>query len=227
MSRQRLDKRQNGIIIQSVMASVLALKEEGTSPPVEGILSKFAEIHGIRSTKDAASLAKKHFDILLIDTSMPRIEVQDLVQVFRATRSTSRSLILLIDFNEPPSELRRRLDQLANLNVSPVIRPPDVKTILRLLKISQESLARMLNVSSRTAHRWLGKTRPPNHPQLQRLQRIVELLLDTLNSERAIQEYLNHPNPSLGGEMPITLLSRGEFDRVAADLQAVREGVYV
>ena len=209
------------------MANILALKEEGTTPPVEGILSKFAEIRGIRTTEDATSLAKKRFDILLIDTSMPRIEAQDLVQALQSTGSTSRSVILLIDFNEPPSELRRRLDQLAKLNLYAVSRPPDLKTTLRLLKVSQESLARMLNVSSRTAHRWLGKTQPRHNPQLQRLQHIVELLIDTLNTERAIQEYLNHPNPGLGGELPITLLIRGEFDRVEADLQALREGVYV
>jgi response regulator RpfG family c-di-GMP phosphodiesterase len=209
------------------MANVLALKEEGTSPPIEGMLAKFAEIHGIRSTKDAASLAKRHFDILLIDTSMPRIEAQDLVQALQSTGSTSRSVILLIDFNERPSQLRRRLDQLAKLNLTAVTKPPDLRTTLRLLDISQESLARMLNVSSRTAHRWLGKTRPRNNPQLRQLQHVVELLLDTLNSEPAIHEYLNHPNPSLGGEAPIAVLSRGEFDRVEADLQAVREGVYV
>jgi len=209
------------------MANVLALKEEGTSPPIEGMLSKFAEIHGIRSTKDAASLAKRRVDILLIDTSMPRIEAQDLVEALQSTGATSRFVILLIDFNEPPSELRRRLNQLARLNLSAVTKPPDLRTTLRLLNISQESLARMLNVSSRTAHRWLGKTRPRNNPQLQQLRRIVELLLDTLNSEPAIREYLNHPNPSLEGEMPISLLSRGEFDRVEADLQALREGVYL
>ena len=208
------------------MVHVLALKEEGTSPPLEGMLSKFAEVHGIRSTEDATSLARKRFDILLIDTSMPRIEAQDLVEALQAAGPRSRSLILLIDFNEPPAELRRRLDQLAKLNRYAPSRAPDLKTILRLLKISQESLARKLNVSSRTAHRWLGKTRPRNNPRLQRLQSVVALLVDTLTTERAIQEYLNHPNPSLG-EMPITLLTRGEFDRVEADLQALREGVYV
>jgi transcriptional regulator with XRE-family HTH domain len=211
------------------MASVLALKEEGTTPPVEGILAKFAEIHGIRSTKDAALLSKRHFDILLIDTSMPRIEPQELVEALQSAGSTSKSLILLIDFNEPPSQLRRRLDQLAKLNLWSVGKPPDLKTTVRLLNLSQEALARMLHVSSRTAHRWLRKaqTQPRHNPALQRLQKLVELLVDTLSTEPSIQQYLNHPNPSLGGETPIALLTRGEFDRVEADLQSIREGVYV
>lgn len=209
------------------MANILALKEEGTCPPMEGMLSKFAEIRGIRSTKDAAALATKRFDILLIDTSMPDIEVQDLVEALQSNESRSRSAILLIDFSEPPSELRRHLDQLANLSLGAMSKPPGLKTTVRLLQVSQESLARMLHVSSRTVHRWLRKTLPRHNPELQRLQRIVELLIDTLNTERAIQQYLNHPNPSLGGEMPIALLTRGEFDRVEADLQSLREGVYV
>lgn len=209
------------------MANVLALKEEGTSPPAEGILSKFAEIRAIRSPRDATSLANRRFDILMIDTSMPGIEAEKLVQALREVESTSRSIILLIDFNESPSELRRRLDQLAKLNLWAKSKPPDLRTTVKLLQVSQESLARMLNVSSRTVHRWLRETKPRHKPELQRLQRIVELLVDTLNTERAIQEYLNYPNPSLGGKMPITLLTRGEFDRVEADLQSLREGVYV
>ncbi len=210
------------------MATVLAIKEQGTSPPVEGILSKFAEIHEIRTTKDAASLAKKRFDILLIDTSMPRIEPQDVVESLRSSGSTSRPLILLIDFKERPAELQRRLDQLTKLNLWAAGKPPDLKTTVRLLKVSQESLARMLGVSSRTVHRWLrkSKTQPRHHAELQRLQAIVELLIDTLSSERAIRQYLNHPNPSLKGELPIALLTRREFDPVEADLQSIREGVY-
>ena len=212
-----------------LMASVLAVKEEGTAPPVEGILSKFAEIYEIRSAKDAVSLAKKRFDILLIDTSMPGIEPQDLVEALQSAGSTSKPVILLIDFNEPPGELRRRLGQLTKLNLCTTSKPPDLKTTVRLLNISQESFARMLHVSSRTAHRWLhsSRTRPRRNPELQRLQRIVELLVDTLGTERAIQEYLSHANPTLGGEAPIAVLTRGEFDRVEADLQSIREGVYV
>ena len=176
-----------------------------------------------------ASLAKMRFDILLIDTSMRGIEPLDLVEVLQSTGSISRSAILLLDFNESPSELRRRLDQLAKLNVWAASKPPDLKTTVRLLKVSQESLARMLHVSSRTAHRWLRKTvtQPRSNPALRRLQRIVELLIETLSTERAIQEYLNHPNPSMSGETPMALLTRGESDRVEADLQAIREGVYV
>ena len=211
------------------MASVLAVKEQGTAPPIEGILSKFAEIHEIRSTEDAASLAQKHFDIVLIDTSMPRIAPLELVEALQSTGATSGSVILLIDFRESPAQLRRRLDQLAKLNLGAAGKPLDLKRTVRLLDVSQESLARMLHVSSRTANRWLRRavTHPRENQELRRLQRIVEHLVDTLGTERAIQEYLNHANPSLGGETPMAVLNRGEFARVESDLAAIREGVYV
>jgi CheY-like chemotaxis protein len=209
------------------MANVLALKEAGTSPPAQGMLSKFAEIHEIRSTKEVTALANRRFDILLIDTSMPRIEPQRLVQALRSTGLRSRPVILLLDFNEPPAALRRRLDHLAKLDSRAVGKPLDLRTTVRLLRISQETLARMLHVSSRTAHRWLHKARPRRSPELQRLQRTADLLVNTLGTEHAIQQYLNQPNVSLDGQMPITFLTRGEFDRVDADLESIREGVYV
>ena len=209
------------------MANVLALKEAGTSPPAEGILSKFAEVRGIRSTKDAASLAHKRFDIVLIDTSMPKIGTQSLLEALKRKGIASQSMIVLVDFRESPTELRRRLDQLAVLNARTRAKRVDLKSIMRLLQVSQEALARMLNVSARTVHRWLGRTQPRHNPNLQQLRQIVELLSDTLGTDLSVQEYLRHGNPSLGGETPISFLLRGEFNAVEADLQALREGVYL
>jgi hypothetical protein len=56
---------------------------------------------------------------------------------------------------------------------------------------------------------------------------VVSLLLETLPSEDAIRSYLRCPNPSFDGETGMNVLTRGEFDRVAADVESVREGVYV
>ena len=209
------------------MARILALKEEGTHPPVEGMLSKFAEIHGIRRPAGTGFLAGKRFDIVLIDASIPRVDSEKLIETFQNVEWPSRPAILLLDFKESPARLRRRLNELSKLGLPSEARPPDLRKVVQLLDVSQESLARILNVSSKTVQRWLKGTRPRHKPELERLQRVSSLLLETLNSEHAIRGYLNHPNPSLGGEMPITLLTRGEFDRVEGDLQAIREGVYV
>ena len=59
------------------------------------------------------------------------------------------------------------------------------------------------------------------------LLEVVALLEQALPNDDAIRSYLYHSNPTLQGEKPIDLLVRGDFDRVSADLQAVRDGVYV
>lgn len=209
------------------MARILALKEEGSHPPVEGILSRFAEVHGIRRPRGTGFLVGKRFDIVLIDASLPRSDSEKLIETFQNVKWPSRPAILLLDFKESPARLCRRLNELSKLGSPPESRPPGLRKVVQLLDVSQESLARILNVSSKTVQRWLTGTRPRRKLELERLQRVVGLLIDTLNSEQTIKSYLNHPNPGLGGEAPITLLTRGEFDRVEADLQAVREGVYI
>src|SRR2546430_6714203 len=40
------------------LSKVVAVKEEGTHPPTEGILARFAEIRGVRSSADALLVAK-------------------------------------------------------------------------------------------------------------------------------------------------------------------------
>ena len=97
----------------------------------------------------------------------------------------------------------------------------------RLLGVSQESFARILNVSSRTAHRWLKGARPRPRAELNRLESIVSRLEETLPGPEAIRSYLNHPNPNLAGERPVDLLVRRDFDRVESDLRAIQEGVYL
>jgi hypothetical protein len=56
---------------------------------------------------------------------------------------------------------------------------------------------------------------------------IVELLERTLLTTDAIHTYLHHSNLALGGDRPLDLLARGDFERVESDLQAIQEGVYV
>lgn len=123
--------------------------------------------------------------------------------------------------------LLRQLNSLCTLKAAGRNRSPNLSQVVRLLGISQEALSRMLNVSARTAHRWLKGTRPRRTRELDRLLEIVALMEQTIPGDEAIRSYLYHASPTLQGEKPIDVLIRGEFDRVAADLQAVQEGVYV
>lgn len=207
------------------LSRVVALKEEGTHPPAEGILSRFARIQAIKSRDDALAVAKAHPDVVLIDICMPTLRGQDVVEVLRD--QLSQAVIMLVDFGQSPGRLRRQLRHLATLVAPHHGVPLDIPRIARILHTSQEGLSRILNVSAKTAHRWMKGTQPRPKPELERLSHVVSLLLDTLPNENAIRSYLNHPNPSFDGDTPMNLLVRGEFDRVAGDIEAMREGVYI
>ncbi len=154
---------------------------------------------------------------------MPTLEAQDVIDALRHERS--EAVVMLVDFKQSPGRLRRQLDRLATAVVPPSAMNLDIPRIARILRTSQEGLSRILNVSTKTTHRWMKGTRPRPKPELERLSRIVSLLLESLPTEDAIRSYLNHP--SFNGDAPMSVLVRGEFDRVAADIEALREGVYV
>lgn len=211
------------------MPKVLALKEAGTHPAAEGMLARFAEVRSIRTWQDAASAAAaaRPGDLFLIDVAMPNLDVMEVLGAMNLPAAEG-PVVLLLDLNQQPGRLKRRLSQIASLSsgAQPARRLNLAETI-RLFGISQETLARMLKVSARTAHRWVKGARPRQKPELAQLLRTVSLLRGVLPGDASIRGYLHHPNSGLGGETPIAALARGEFNRVTADLEAIQEGVYV
>jgi CheY-like chemotaxis protein len=203
----------------------VALKEEGTHPAAEGILARFAQVRAIRSLGDLQKVKEEKPDIVLMDLRMPHVDGKEVVEVLRESHRVP--VLVLFDSKMQPAALLKQLNSLGSLRAARPSRPPSLARVVRLLGVSQEILSRILNVSGRTAHRWLKGTRPRRTRQLDRLLEIVALLEQALPGDDAIRSYLYHANPSLQGERPIDLLIRGELDRVAADLQAVQEGVYV
>ncbi len=204
----------------------VALKEEGTHPPGEGVLARFAQVRAIRSLQDVERVSEEGPDIVLVDLDMPHLAADAVLQKLRRS-SCHTPVFVCLHFKTQPARFLKQLAGLTNMGAGRRPRSPNISHALRLLAVSQEALARSLNVSARTAHRWLKGTRPRPKPELDRLLEIVSLLEQTLPNAETIRSYLNHSNPSLSGEKPIDLVIRGEFDRVAADLQAVQEGVYV
>ncbi len=204
----------------------LALKEEGTHPPAEGVLARFAEVRAISSMRDVEKVKEEKPDVVLVDLDMPHVDAAEVLQVLRGS-SRHAPLFICFDSKVQPAKFLKQLASLANIRATYRTRSRNISQVVRLMGVSQENLSRILNVSARTAHRWLKGTRPRSKPELDRLLEIVSLLEQTLPNADAIRSYLHHANPSLGGEKPLDLLLRGQFDRVAADLEAVQEGVYV
>ena len=131
----------------------VALKEEGTHPPSEGILARFAEVRPIRSLRDLEKVKEERPDIVLMDLRMPRVDGKEAVEVLRQSRSGP--VVILFDSKMQPTTLLKRLNSLGTLKAARYRRSPNLSQIVRLLGVSQEVLSRILNVSARTVHRWL------------------------------------------------------------------------
>jgi hypothetical protein len=84
----------------------------------------------------------------------------------------------------------------------------DNAEIARILGVPEEVVGRIPEASSN------------------RLAEFLLFLERTLPGD-SVRGYLHHPNPNMHGEKPISLLLRGEFDRIEADLLALQEGVYL
>jgi CheY-like chemotaxis protein len=207
-----------------VPLKAIALKEEGTHPPAEGVLRRFANVRTIRTLNDVQTVKEERPDIVLMDLSMPDFNGKEVLKVL----SQSRHIPVFICFDSKiqPTALLKHLTSLGNIQVKQRSPTVGISKTIQILGISQEALGRMLNVSSRTVHRWLKGSRPKRNRQLDRLLGIVGLLERTLPTTDAIHTYLQHPNPNLGGDRPIDVLTRGDFDRIESDLHAILEGVY-
>jgi len=203
----------------------VALKEEGTHLPSEGVLARFAPVRSIGSIKDVEQVKQERPDLILMDIQMPLMNGEEVMKVLR--RSGNAPVVVLIDSNTQPAVLLKQLNSLCALRPARAHRPPSLSRVVRLLGLSQEAFSRIVNVSARTAHRWLKGSRPRRSRELDQLLQTVALLEQTLPGEDEIRKYLHQSNPALEGEKPIDLLMRREFDRVAADLEAVQEGVYI
>jgi len=208
-----------------VPLKAVALKEEGTHSPAEGVLRRFAKVRTIRTLNDVRKVKEERPDIVLMDLRMPDFNGKGVLQVL----SQSRHIPVFICFDSKiqPAALLKYLTSLGNIRVKQRSRTAGLSETIRLLGISQEALGRVLNVSSRTVHRWLKGSHPKRNRELERLLGIVALLERTLPTTDAIHTYLYHPNPSLAGDRPIDALTSGDFDRIESDLQAIQEGVYV
>ncbi len=188
----------------------MALKEEGTHPPSEGILARFAKVRSIRSLSDLEKVKEERPDIVLMDLRMPHFDGKEVMEVLRESQRVP--MLVLFDASVEPTTLLKQLNSLGTLKAPRRSRSPNLSQVVRLLGISQEALK---------------GTRPRRTRDLDRLLEIVALMEQTLPGDDAVRGYLYHDNPTLQSEKPIDLLIRGEFDRVTADLQAVQEGVYV
>jgi transcriptional regulator with XRE-family HTH domain len=96
------------------------------------------------------------------------------------------------------------------------------------LPISQEQVARLLKVSSRTVARWeksnSGPERQEQKERLARLKEIIDLGTKVYTPE-GLSEFFSTPLPEFGNKTAYDMLFIGDYDAVLSALAADYEGL--
>ncbi len=102
---------------------------------------------------------------------------------------------------------------------------PLARRLRRLLAVSQEEFAALVDVRARTVARWEGgETRPGAavREKMEYLQQLAESLEGVLDRKR-IAEWLRTPNPELLDQPPLDLI-RSRFGRRVLEAEIERAG---
>jgi len=105
-------------------------------------------------------------------------------------------------------------------------------TLLHLVRnalpISQEQVARLLKVSSRTVARWeksnSGPERQEQRERLARLQEIIDLGTKVYTPE-GLREFFSTPLPEFGNKTAFDMFFIGDYEAVLSALAADYEGL--
>jgi putative toxin-antitoxin system antitoxin component (TIGR02293 family) len=75
-----------------------------------------------------------------------------------------------------------------------------------LLKISEEELGRYLGISPATLHRRKksGRLETPESERVVRFARLFGIVMNVLETEEAVREWLKTANPGTAGEAPLS-----------------------
>ena len=105
---------------------------------------------------------------------------------------------------------------------------PLLHLLRNTLPISQEQLARLLKVSSRTVARWeksnSGPERQEQRERLARLQEIIDLGTKVYTPE-GLREFFSTPLPEFGNKTAFDMFFIGDYEAVLSALAADYEGL--
>lgn len=111
--------------------------------------------------------------------------------------------------------------------VHAALRHTDLRVLRGVLGISQEMLARVLDVSSRSVERWEAGAVPTDQRVLRLIDRIDEVATRGLEVYGdGLATYMRMPRRALGGRSPAAALVAGEFDGVMGLLAQAAEAQF-
>ena len=108
------------------------------------------------------------------------------------------------------------------------LEPQQILENCAALGLDSSILASCLVVTPISLQRWQAGRAKPNAASLRKLDKLNAIyhLAARLLKNDAVKPWFQSPNETLGGERPLELLSRGEFDQVRNVLGMLESGVY-
>lgn len=217
------------------MAAVKTLVIEPDAALQRKLKSSLHNVHiqvvalaGLRAIMDKVKQVRP--ELIIFDASTPKIDGSAVLAELQKTADTQGIPVILVDLKTPSEwkagEVVARILQAVSQAPSA---DPEITSALEDLGLSQEMLARILQVSARTVARWLAGDVEPSPDHRERLEKIKQIHREMLKALRpgAISKYLQAYNETLGGRRPLDLLLSHQFDAILADLAALQEGVHV
>jgi uncharacterized protein (DUF2384 family) len=104
-----------------------------------------------------------------------------------------------------------------------------IESIEEKAALSHDDVARMVGTSPRSVYRWASGVTGPRargRDRLLEVAAVVNELAHSLSPEAA-HLWLHAPNPFLDFDRPLDVLARGDYRRVLAAIEAIRDGVFV
>lgn len=170
-------------------------------------------------------------NLIILDLDMPKVDTEALLAKLK--KSPYTKLIPCVTITSPTaaaftSLVSNFIQSTKQGKTTDSEFSLELDSVLRDFNISQEMLARILLVSSRTVSRWLLGQAAPSPSQRERIEKLKLLhrrLLKVIKRE-AIPNYLQAYNENLGRNRPLDLLFNQRLDDILADLAGLEDGVY-
>ena len=95
--------------------------------------------------------------------------------------------------------------------------------------LSHEDVAKIVGTSPRSVSRWASGSAGPRARTRDRLLEVAAVVTELSRSlsPDAAHVWLHAPNPFLDFDRPVDLLAEGNYRRVLAAIEAIRDGVFV
>jgi len=180
----------------------------------EEVKKTVQELGILLSRKLQNKLERLEDSILMLDIQLPSVDRKLIIKELVKASTIDIPIHLLargIEFSEED------LDAIKEL-----------KEIKVGFELTQEELAELLKVSPRTVAYWLHFDSSPRLIARDRIAKVYKVYQEIREEVRpeALRKWLFAHNKLLGDRV-YALLVKGQFEKVLADIEAIKEGVYV